>query len=60
MTEIVDDRDDPRADRRWATIPAAVVDVVAQLDQKAAANAKKLNWKTPLYSKTPPTLSAKR
>ena len=30
MTEIVDDRDDPRADRRWATIPAAVVDVVAR------------------------------
>ena len=29
-----------------ATAPGALVDVVAQLEQRAAANAQKLNWRT--------------
>lgn len=37
----------PAAAAAPVAVPAmAVVDVVAQLDQKAAANAQKLNWKT--------------
>ncbi len=36
----------PQAAEAPATSAIAVVDVVAQLEQKAAANPQKLNWKT--------------
>lgn len=36
----------PGSGRAPAPAPIAVVDVVAQLEQRAAANPQKLNWKT--------------